>query len=219
MKMKLKSKILRKSAFIVGLLGLVSFWYVKAHPLIFNESFFEHAHCILIADGILHDYAQAHGGKFPYHTNGYGDALLLVAATDPGAARFLTGPCFDEKPFLQALKNGRHLSESQCGRVYVQGLTFSNNPAIVILFDKIPTPGGDHCHMFQRFKAPLAREVITVGDGLDCVMESDWPAFARKQVELLVQAGMTRQHADSLYSLSGDESGAQASARKSPDSR
>jgi hypothetical protein len=178
----------------------VGFVYIKAHPLVFNESFFQHAHCIKQADGMLEQYAITHGGRFPFHTNGYGDALLLLVADDPTCAMMLTGPGFDDRPFLRALKNGGHLPEAECGRVYVQGLSVSNDVEIAILFDKIPTPGGDHCHMLQRLKAPLGREVLTIGGGHGgYVPESEWPEYSRKQIELLVQAGMTRQHAKSLY--------------------
>jgi hypothetical protein len=199
---KLKPKLLKFSAAIVSVAVLGGYAYVKAHPLIFNESFFSHAHCIVIADTIVHGYAEEHGGRFPSSTNGYGDALLLIVAEDPGSAIFLTGPCYNEKSFLNAIKSGGHLAESDCGRVYVQGLTVSNNPDIVILFDKIPTPGGDHCHGVDRFKMPLAREVLLIG-GHDYVEEANWPQYSSNQVELLVQAGIPRKKAEELYSLHG----------------
>src|ERR1700749_3071844 len=195
--MKSRYKILKYIA-AVGLVVAVSgYAYIKAHPLIFNESFFEHAHCIDIADGMMQQYAHDHGGQFPSSTDGYGDALLLLVADDPHSAIFFTGPCFDEKPFVKAIKNSSHMPESECGRVYVQGLTVSNSPAIVLLFDKIPTPGGDHCHMWDRFKMPLGREVLLIG-GHDWVDETNWPPYSSNQVKLLVQAGFSRKKAEDL---------------------
>src|SRR5690349_18510959 len=52
--------------------------YIRTHPLVFNESFFEHGHCIKGAGLAISTYAQAHGGRFPFNTNGYGDALLSL---------------------------------------------------------------------------------------------------------------------------------------------
>jgi hypothetical protein len=69
---KLKVASLIATVAVVGL-----FAFVKMNPVIFNESFFGHAHCIKIADGALEMYAQEHG-DWPYHTNGFGDAVLLM---------------------------------------------------------------------------------------------------------------------------------------------
>jgi hypothetical protein len=52
---------------LVVLFGLVvlAVTYVRSNPLVFNESFWGHAHCIKIAGFELSGYAQSHGGKFP----------------------------------------------------------------------------------------------------------------------------------------------------------
>jgi hypothetical protein len=34
---------------------------------------------------------------------------------------------------------------------------------------------------------------------MERVLEKDWPAFARKQIELLVEAGIPRERAVALY--------------------
>jgi len=169
--------------------------YVQTHPLVFNESFWEHAHCIKQVGLAFPVYAHDNDGRFPYHTNGYGDALLLIPAPWPPS---LTGPGYDSKIFETALKSGIDVPESECGRVYVQGLSATDNPEIALLFDKLPTPG-DHRHFLSRIGAPLVREVWTIG-GMRVVRESEWPAFAKRQIELLVGAGIAREQAERYYS-------------------
>ena len=177
-----------------GALAGLCTWYVKAHPLVFNESFFGHAHCWKIAEGYLEQYAQEHGGRFPFHTNGYGDAVLLIPDVWLGC---FNGPGYDTKAWEQAQRTGSHVPEDQCGRVYVQGLSVTNDPEIIILFDKIPSPG-DHRHLFSRIRAAPVREVVKIG-GVDIIPESAWPAVARRQIQLLVAAGIAREQAERYY--------------------
>jgi hypothetical protein len=185
---------------ILVLATILLFVYVENNPLIFNESLWQHAHCIKIASFELWGYAESHGGKFPYQPKGYGNALLLL---DETTFHTLTGPGYDAAPFHDAKRNGVELSEEDCGRVYIQGLTQKSNPEIAILFDKIPTPGGDHCHFPNRLWAPLCREVCLVGPGTTRrIEETEWPEFAKKQVELLVREGFPRKEAERLYSIS-----------------
>jgi len=177
-----------------ALAGLCA-WYVRAHPLVFNESFFGHAHCWKIAEGYLEQYAQEHGGRFPFHTNGYGDAVLLISDVWLGC---FSGPGYDTKAWEQAQRTGGNVPQDQCGRVYVQGLSITNDLEINILFDKIPSPG-DHRHFLSRIGARPVREVVKVG-GVEILPESGWPAVARRQIELLVAAGIAREQAEMYYS-------------------
>jgi hypothetical protein len=173
--------------------------YVRSHPLVFNESFWMHAHCIPQAILELLSYADRHNGTFPYHPDGYGDALLLV---EQNCVYALTGPGYDETPFVEAKQEGKHLPEEECGRVYIQGLTTklkAGQSKIVILFDKLPTPGGDHCHGFSRLTAPLGREVGYADGRHEFVREEGWPEFAKEQIELLVGEGIEREEAERLY--------------------
>ena len=142
-------------------------------------------------------YAHEHGGRFPYHTNGYGDALVLV---NEGWDESLTGPGYDARVFERVRRTGEDAPESEFGRVYVQGLSDTNDSEIALLFDKLPTPGGDHCHFPRRLFAPLAREVWMLGGGHRVIQEAEWPAFAKEQIELLVAAGLSRQQAEMYYS-------------------
>lgn len=181
------------------LLGVCAWAYVVTHPLVFNESFFEHKHCIVQTGLALVMYAEENNGQFPFHTNGYGDALLLLLRDQLVHAACLTGPGYDPSVFDRALTNYTDIPEEECGRVYIQGLSDTNSPDIAILFDKLPTPGGDHCHGPRRIIAPLCREVVLIGGTRRLIRERDWPQFAQKQIELLVEAGFTREHAERLY--------------------
>jgi len=177
----------------LALLVVLGSVYVRTHPLVFMEA---HAHCILFAELQLDQYASEHEGRFPSHPNGYSNALLLM---DEECFQDLTGPGYDAAPLRDAKRMGKKLAEEDCGRVYIQGLTRKSNPEIALLFDKLPTPGGDHCHLPVRLWASLGREVLLVGMRHIFVRESEWPEFAKKQVELLVQEGFDRQEAERLF--------------------
>jgi hypothetical protein len=172
-----------------------------ANPDVFQPWYWNyHQHCIKYAGMGLEQYAAEHDGKYPYDPRGYGDALLLL---DPGYYHALTGPGYDAEPLRRAKREGKPLAEDECGRVYVQGLTTKNNPEIVLLFDKLPTQGGDHRPPFLRLFGSLrfrsrCREVWKVG-GMGLVSERSWPEFTRQQVELLVKEGIDHQEAERLY--------------------
>jgi hypothetical protein len=177
----------------LALLAFLVVVYVRTHPLVFIKT---HAHCIKYPGMHFHQYAAEHYGRFPFHPKGYGNALLLM---DEDCFHALTGPGHDAAPLREAKRTGRDLAEEECGRVYVQGLTVKSNPEITLLFEKLPTPGGDHCPLPLRLVASPGREVWCVGMGHTFVRERDWPQFARKQVELLVQEGFDRQEAERLF--------------------
>jgi hypothetical protein len=179
-----------------GVVAIVVALYVHSHPLVFNESCWEHAHCIKCAGLTLHGYAGRHDGRFPSDPKGYGNALLQL---DEESYFALTGPGYDVTPFHEAKRNGTDVAEDDCGRVYVQGLNLKSDGRIALLFDKLPTPGGDHCHFPQRLWAPLGREVWLVGGHSEFIRESEWPEFAKNQIELLVREGIARAEADRLY--------------------
>jgi hypothetical protein len=186
----------------IGALAAFCVFYVRAHPLVFNESFFEHAHCIVITGLSLDSFAADHNGRYPVDTNGYGSALLQLTNYTASFWEGLTGPGYNGNVFAEAARTGRRISESECGRIYVQGLSRTDNPDIALFFDKIPSPGGDHCHFLHRIFAPLVREVWTIGSGRRVIRDTDWAAFSKTQIELLVAAGMSRQQAEEYYAES-----------------
>jgi hypothetical protein len=167
--------------------------YVRTHPLVFMET---HQHCIKAAGLQMLQYAGEHDGRFPYHPKSYGNALLLL---NEDSYNTLTGPGYDPAVLHQAKQAGTDLGEEDCGRVYVQGLTTKCNIEIALLFDKLPTPGGDHCHFPVRMWASLGREVVFRHGGMRFVRESEWPQFVNEQVELLVAEGFAREEAERLY--------------------
>lgn len=167
-------------------------------PLVFNESFFDHGHCIKGIGLAFYSYANDNDGKFPAHTNGYGDALLLMMEY-VGSTKLLTGPCYSEAVFERARTAKADVPEVECGRVLVEGLSTNSNPEIFLLFDKQPTCGGDHSHLWTKMFRPLGREVWLAGSGMRFIPESQWAETARKQIELLVEAGIPRERAVALY--------------------
>ena len=180
-------------------------YYVRSHPLVFNESLFGHAHCIAQTGLALHQYADENAGRFPSDTNGYGNALLHITNEVGHFWGCLTGPGYDGQIFALAARTGGRIPESRCGRVYVQGLSESNDPEIAILFDKLPTPGGDHCHFPRRLVAPLAREVSLIDGSYRVIRETNWLSFSQRQIELLVKAGMPREEAKGYYNATPKE--------------
>ncbi len=175
-------------------------------PVVFNKSFSGHRHCIKQVGLALKVYANDNNEVFPAHPGGYGDALLLLYTGKDnyiGAIPLLTGPCYDWKVFEDAARTRGHVPESECGRVYVQGLKDSANPYIALLWDKQSTPGGDHCHSWAKLTAPLLREVSLVDGSMQRILEKDWSEFSKKQIELLVEAGISRERAIALYAEKG----------------
>lgn len=176
--------------------GVFAVRYIRSHPLVFNESLWMHAHCMPQAGIALQLYASEHGGRFPVHTNGYGDALLLVG--EGGPHFFLTGPGYSTGVFEEAWASKSDVDETLCGRVYVQGLSETNDPGIAILFDKLAAPP-DHCHFPRRLWAGFVREACFLQGNWRAVPIEDWAGFASNQIELLVEAGFDRKHAEALY--------------------
>lgn len=182
---------------VASALGFVI--YRRAQHYVFSESLMGHEHCISVAGLFLGRYADAHEGRFPYHPDGYPSALLLLE--NDSSWETLTGPGYSGDVLASAKTNGTRLTEADCGRVYIQGLkSKGNNQSMVILFDKIPTPG-DHCHLPQRLWSPYVREVLWTDCSTSTILEADWPNFAREQVELLVATGYDRAEAERLYEV------------------
>ena len=155
-----------------------------------------------IAAMVLDGYASEHGGAYPYHTNGFGDALLLLAKDRPSDLVFICGPGDDGHLLTNALALGLHVPEEQCSRVYVQGLSQTNDPSICILFDRRSVAGGDHFYGTGK----RVREVCLICGMVKMISDAQWTEFSRQQVELLLAAGFKREKA--LYYYPG------AAARK-----
>lgn len=192
-------------------------WVCISLPVLFVVSIFciwkfnlfhTHEHCIKISGSALRTYASEHQGRFPYDTNGFGDALLLLVKEDAlqmgdtntgeYTVRFITGPGDNGKVFQDALRSGGHVPEEKCSRIYIQGLSESNNPDIAILFDKKSSRGGDH---FRRPWGPLLREVCMLDGSMKTVPEEKWASFSKQQIQLLIQDGIKSSVAERYYGI------------------
>ena len=99
---------------------------------------------------------------------------------------------------MQALASGGDVDERRCGRVYVQGLTDTNDTRTVMLFNKVAAPP-DHLHFPQRLWSRFAHEVLFVDGSWRSVPVEQWAEFVREQIDLLVEAGFSREQAQHLY--------------------
>jgi hypothetical protein len=171
---------------------------------VFNV-FHAHEHCIKQSGLAFRTYALDHDGRLPYDTNGFGNALLLLVKggylgdTD-GVYSIgpITGPGDKGEVFKRALKTGERIPEEKCSRVYIQGLSETNDLQIAILFDRKSCPGGDH---FRRPWGPRLREISLLDGSMEVRSDKRWPEFASNQVDLLVQAGIPRAAAKKYYQL------------------
>lgn len=192
-------------------------WALLTLPALFALSIFlvwrlnlfhSHEHCIKVSGSGLRNYAIEHEGRFPFHTNGFGDALLLLVKEDAFQSgdtnigehtiRYIIGPGDKGTIFKDALRIGGNVPEGKCSRIYVQGLTETNNPDIAIFFDKKSTRGGDH---FRRPWGPLLREVCMLDGSMKTVPEEKWEMFSKQQIELLVEEGIKREAAEQYYRI------------------
>jgi hypothetical protein len=185
----------RRKFFACGLI-LFSGVAVLVGTWIWYGNKYVHQHCIVQAPLALKLYSSEHAGKFPTSTNGFGDALLMLARFDPTTLNCICGPDDDGHLFKEALLNNTIVPEEKCSRVYVQGLTEADNPEICILFDRNSCRGGDH------FRSPWGhplREVVLADGSWRQVRDEDWPEFSRKQVGLLVAEGFSKTDALRFY--------------------
>jgi len=194
MKTRTKNWMLVFAVFMFLLaLGGMWLWFV-------ND--FVHQHCIKQTGLAFSIYAEDHHGQLPSSTNGFGNALLLLTGPDPtndyigGFIGCLCGPGDDGHLYREALKNHSVLPEDQCTRVYIQGLSESNDPQICILFDRNSCRGGDH------FRSPWGhrvREACLLDGSMVVVPDEKCSEFSRQQVDFLVAAGFSRVNALRFY--------------------
>jgi len=162
-----------------------------------------HQHCIKAAGTLFRLYQEDHQGHLPFDTNGFGDALMsLVKSGEMGEAEdnlhLVTGVGDDGSVFRAALASGAHIPEEKCSRIYVQGLSETNDPNIAMLFDRYSNPGGDH---FRRPGGPMLREVCLLDGSMQIIAETNWASFSSNQIELLVTNGIPRATAEHYYAL------------------
>lgn len=140
--------------------------------------FHAHEHCIKQTGMDLRLYASDHNGKYPFSTNGFGDAIVaLVKEYSPEYVKICTAPGDDGELLKECVVTGKHMPEEKCSRTYVQGLSETNNFEIAVVFDRYPTRGGDH---FRRPWGPWLREVCLLDGSMKVIQEKNLPAFKKK---------------------------------------
>jgi hypothetical protein len=184
-----------KKLILVGVLPLC-FLFGLGAAWLWYANHYVHQHCIVQTGTAFRIYAADHNGHFPFSTNGFGNALLRLVKAGLVEVNTLCGPDDDGHLFAVALTNNAVVPEDQCSRVYIQGLSETNNPGICLLFDRNSCRGGDH------FRSPWGhrlREVCLLDGSWKQVRDEDWPEFSRSQVELLIAAGFARTNALHFY--------------------
>lgn len=176
-----------------GILGLL---VMLAAGFLWLQMNYVHQHCIKNTGLGFRTFATDNNDAYPVHTNGFGDALLMLVRSNYLDIRHITAPGDNGKMYEEALKSGEDVPEEKCSRVYVQGVNEKSPPGIALVFDRKSTPGGDH------FRSPWGRrqrELIFVDGSMKVIEDKDWPRFASNQVKLLIEAGFERPVAESYY--------------------
>lgn len=159
-----------------------------------------HQHCSKGLGLLLRQYASTHYGNYPVHSNGFGDALLLLIKDDDhDDVRHLVAPGDDGKMLLECLAKHLDVPEEKCSRIYIQELSEKNaDDGVALVFDAYPTPGGDH---FRRPWGEPIRDVVMADGSVEFIPEERWPAFAQDQIERLVRLGHGRSELEKLYGV------------------
>jgi hypothetical protein len=190
----------RKLVWSIAVVLAVAFTWYSVSSRMWAErylahSLYGHQHCIKATAMAFLSFADDNDGRYPYHTNGWGDALLLLVKSNYADISLICGPNDDGRVFREAMEKGTDVPEELCSRVYVQGLTDSNASGLLILFDREPFPGGDH---FYGLGEPI-RECLD-GDG-SMVQLNDklWPIWRSNNMERLIELGFSRKEVEGYY--------------------
>jgi len=154
-----------------------------------------HRHCFKGTSNGFRSFANDHFGRYPEHTNGYGDALLMLVRSNYLDVSYICGPNDDGSMFLAALTNGTDVPEEFCSRVYVPGLSEDMPESVCMMYHRKSFPGGDHRYGW----GPPVREYITSDGSMSTIGDDRWPQFCREQVATLIELGFTRKQADYYF--------------------
>ena len=194
----------RKKRCLVGVTAGLAFLLLAGVGGTFAIGYFNlfhaHEHCSKGLSLGLRAYANDNEGRFPNHTNGFGDALLLLLkeghVMEP---RTLTAPGDDGQMFKDALEKGLDVDETKCSRIYIPGLAETNlYDGVALAFDAYPTRGGDH------FRCPWGKPIrdVAMADGsVEFINEESWPRFATNQIERLVKIGLDRIEMEQVFGV------------------
>lgn len=185
---------------VLALVGLSLCTWVAA-TMSWSHFYPAHQHCSKALAAALMRYAQDHQGRYPSHTNGFGDALLLLVKTGDADVSLLVAPGDDGRIYNEFLTNGQNVPEENCTRIYIQGLTDSLQCDVAMMFDKRPTRGGDH------FRSPWGtpmRDVVMSSGLVKFIPEKRWPIFASEQIEELVKLDLNRAELERLFGIKSE---------------
>lgn len=154
-----------------------------------------HRHCFKGTSNGFSSFASDHFGRYPEHTNGFGDALLMLVRSNYLDVSYVCGPNDDGSIFLAALANGTDVPEDLCSRVYVQGLSREMPKSVCMMYDRKSFPGGDHRYGW----GPPVREYITSDGSMYTIGDDKWPQFCREQIVTLIELGFTREQAEYYF--------------------
>jgi hypothetical protein len=199
----------RKKRWLVGVTTALVFLLLACIGGLLAVGYFNifhaHEHCSKGLSLDLRQYAMDHFGQFPHHTNGFGDALLLLVTDGVSPdVRAITAPGDDGTIFKECLAKGLNVPEEKCSRIYIQGLAETNAyDGVALAFDGYPTPGGDH---FRRPWGDPTRDVVMADGSVQFIHENRWPAFAQDQIERLALLGFKRDELEKLFGVRSKES-------------
>lgn len=154
-----------------------------------------HRHCFKGTGLGFQAFAKDHFGRYPEHTNGFGDALLLLVRSNYLDVSHVCGPNDGGAVFLAALTNNTDVPEELCSRVYVQGLSADMPKSVCMMYDRKSFPGGDHRYGW----GPPIREYITSDGSMSTIGDDRWPQFCYDQIATLIELGFTRKQAEYYF--------------------
>lgn len=190
----------RKTFWIVsGVLAIAvagySIWLRDRRERLLAHKLHGHQHCMKATASAFMSFADDNGGRFPFHTNGWGDALLLLVKSNYADISLICGPNDDGRVFREALEKGTDVPEELCSRVYVQGLNQTNARGVLVLFDRVSFPGGDH---FYGLLEPR-RECLDGDLSMQSLDDKLWSRFSRQSAGRLMELGFSRAEAESYF--------------------
>ena len=137
----------------------------------------------------LSTFAYDHGGRFPCSKNGAFDALSQLYPEYTPCPEVLAGISGNRKALAECIKLGKAFSEIECGWVYFQGMSVTDNPKIAILWDRIGGVSGD-----GRRDLKGRHPVLFIDGDIQLVKKEQWDLFVKQQQELRFDAERHRNH-------------------------
>jgi hypothetical protein len=174
---------------IAALFGTAYGWYRYRFPYGFN-------HCCLKQLGMaLNEYAMANGGHYPAGAGCPEASLSLLYRMPEGAnGHVLAGKTKSGETAEEILKRGGLLGPDTCDWHYVEGLTFSDDGQLALVWDKIGLG-----HDGQRLSGG-GHSIWRLHGGEEVIPGSEWPKFLEEQERLM--AARTEAAKKGLFALS-----------------